>query len=161
VDIVIVADGTHHGLRRCLESLKAHLPSRPHDVMVVDNDRDPQTETLVKSIQPSATVISPRANLGFTRAANIGIRRGHSEHVLLLNPDTEMRAEHSTDWQPCLTRGPTVAVVGPKLLRPDGSFDHAARRSFPTILGAAAHLMGIGRLFLGGPHAQYRAPHVE
>jgi hypothetical protein len=52
VDIVIVADGTHHGLRRCLESLKAHLPSSPHDVMVVDNDRDPQTETLVKSVQP-------------------------------------------------------------------------------------------------------------
>ena len=40
---------------------------------------------------------------------------------------------------------PEVAVVGPRLLRPDGSLDHAAKRSFPTPLSALGHFTGIGR----------------
>jgi GT2 family glycosyltransferase len=161
VDIVIVAFGPHDRLDRCLESLKAHPPSRLHGVTVVDNGCDPRTAAVVKSILPAATVISPRANLGFTRAANIGIRRGRSAHVLLLNPDTEVYPGTLDRLAAVLDGRPEVAVVGPRLVRPDGSFDHAARRSFPTILGAAAHLAGIGRLFSRGPLAQYRAPHVK
>jgi GT2 family glycosyltransferase len=161
VDIVVVAYGARDRLGRCLQSLKAHPPSRPHHVTVVDNGCDPRTEPEVKSILRTATVIAPRANLGFTRAVNIGIRRGSSEYVLLLNPDTEVYAGALDRLAGVLDLRPEVAVVGPRLVRPDGSFDHAARRSFPTILGAAAHLLGIGRLVNRGPLAQYRAPHVE
>ena len=161
VDIVIVAYGPHDRLSRCLQSLQAHPPSRPHCVTVVDNGCDPRTEAAVKSILPDATVISARANLGFTRAANIGIRRGHSEHVLLLNPDTEVRAGTLDRLAAVLDARDDVAVVGPRLVRPDGSFDHAARRSFPTVLGAIGHFIGVGRLLRSGPLAQYRAPHVK
>ncbi len=160
MDIVVVAYGPHDRLRRCLESLRAHPPSQQHGVVVVDNGRDPQTEAVVKSILPAA-VISPRANLGFTRAANIGIRRGRSEYVLILNPDTEVFAETLDRLVAVLDARPQVAVVGPRLVRPDGSFDHAARRSFPTVLGAIGHFLGVGRLLHGGPLAQYRAPHIE
>jgi GT2 family glycosyltransferase len=129
--------------------------------VVVDNGRDPQTEAVVKSILPAASVISPRANLGFTRAANIGIRRGRSEYVLILNPDTEVFAETLDRLVAVLQERPQVAVVGPRLVRPDGSFDHAARRFFPTVLGAIGHFLGVGRLLRTGPLAQYRAPLVE
>lgn len=128
---------------------------------MVDNGRDPRTEEVVKSVLPTATVISPRANLGFTRAANLGMRRGRSEHVLLLNPDTEIYAGTLDRLTAVLDARPEVAVVGPRLVRPNGSFDHAARRSFPTVLGAAAHFLGVGRIVSCGPLAQYRAPHVE
>ena len=161
VDIVIVAYGPHDRLRRCLQSLKAHPPSGPHGVTVVDNGCDPRTEAAVKSIFPAATVISPRANLGFTRATNIGIRRARSEHVLLLNPDTEVHAGTLDRLAAVLDARADVAVVGPRLVRPDGSFDHAARRSFPTVLGAIGHFIGVGRLLRSGPLAQYRAPHVK
>ena len=39
-------------------------------------------------------------------------------------------------------------------MRPDGSFDHAAKRSFPTLLGAVSEFSGVAR---SGPLAQYRA----
>ena len=129
--------------------------------MVVDNGRDPHTQAVVESVLPAAAVISPRANLGFTRAANIGIRRGRSEYVLILNPDTEVFAETLDRLIAVLDARPDVAVVGSRLVRPDGSFDHAARRSFPTVLGAIGHFLGVGRLVQHGPLAQYRAPHVE
>jgi len=161
VDVVVVAYGSHGRLRRCLGSLRAHPPSRPYTLTVVDNGQDPQTERAVRSVLPQATVLSPRGNLGFTRAANLGIRRGRSDYVLLLNPDTEVYAGTLDRLAAVLDARPDVAVVGPRLVRPDGSFDHAARRSFPTILGALGHFLGVGRLLRGGPLAQYRAPRVE
>jgi hypothetical protein len=106
-------------------------------------------------------VLSPRANLGFTRAANAGIRRGSSDYALILNPDTEVVAGTLDRLAAVLDEKPDVAVTGPRLVRPDGSFDHAARRSFPTILGAIGHFAGIGRLVGRGRLAQYRAPEVE
>jgi hypothetical protein len=161
VDIVIVAYGTHGRLRRCLESLQAHPPSRSHRVVVIDNGRDSETKAIVEGICPSVTCISPRENLGFTRAVNFGIRRSSSEYVLILNPDTEVYAETLDRLAAVLDERPEVAVAGPRLVRPDGSFDHAARRSFPTILGAIGHFLGVGRLMRRGPLAQYRAPQVK
>ncbi len=57
---------------------------------------------------------------------------------------------------------PEVAVVGPRLLRPDGTLDHASKRSFPTPLSALGHFTGIGRRRgARGALAAYRAPEVE
>src|SRR4029077_10494994 len=56
---------------------------------------------------------------------------------------------------------PRVGLCGCRLEREDGSFDHAARRSFPTVLGALGHFTGAGRSDRApGALAQYRAPEV-
>jgi GT2 family glycosyltransferase len=48
-----------------------------------------------------------------------------------------------------------------RLARPDGTFDHAAKRSFPTPLGALAHFLGVGRSSRAPRWlAQYRAPEL-
>lgn len=112
VDVVVVAYGPHDRLRRCLGSLRAHPTSRPRGVTVVDNSSDPHTKAAVESVLPSATVISSRANLGFTRAVNIGVRRGHSDYVLVLNPDTEVFAGTLDRPATVLDERPEVAVVG-------------------------------------------------
>jgi GT2 family glycosyltransferase len=161
VDVVIVAFHAHAALRRCLESLRDHAGSQKLDVVVVDNGDDPSTAFLVSSVLPAAEVLEPHANIGFARATNLGIRRGSSPYILLLNPDAEIRPQTLRRLAAVLERRPDVAVVGPQLLRADGTLDHAARRSFPTPLGALAHLAGIGRLVERGPLAQYRAPDVD
>ena len=58
----------------------------------------------------------------------------------------------------CSTHASEVGICGPRLELDDGSFDHAAKRSFPTPIGALAHFTGIGRSErAGGRLAQYRA----
>ena len=162
VDVVVVAYHAHDRLRHCLESLREHPPSsRPLTVVVVDNGDDPDTTSLVHGVLPNADVLEPHENLGFARATNLGIRRGNGKHVLVLNPDTELFAGTLDRLLAVLDERPEVVIVGPKLVRDDGSLDHAARRSFPTPLGALAHFAGIGRVMGGGPLAQYRAPEVE
>jgi GT2 family glycosyltransferase len=55
----------------------------------------------------------------------------------------------------------SIGICGCRLELEDGTFDHAAKRAFPTPLGALAHFTGVGRrASAAAPLAQYRAPEV-
>jgi GT2 family glycosyltransferase len=57
---------------------------------------------------------------------------------------------------------PSIGISGCRLELEDGTFDHAARRSFPTPLGALGHFTGIGRRASAPARlSQYRSPEVE
>ena len=160
MDVVIVAFHAHDSLRRCLESLAAHPSREELRVVVVDNGRDAETSDLVRRALPGAESVDPGGNLGFGRATNIGIRRGSDAHVLILNPDAEVCDGTLDRLLEVLDEHPDVGMVGPELVRADGSLDHAARRSFPTPLSALGHFTGVGRRLRSGPLAEYRAPGV-
>ena len=161
MDVVIVAFHAHDALRGCIESLAAYPPAGDElRVVVVDNGRDAETPDLVRRILPSAETVDPGGNVGFARATNVGIRRGSDAHVLILNPDAEICAGTLDSLLTVLAEHADVGMVGPELVRADGSLDHAARRSFPTPLSALGHFTGIGRRLRGGPLAEYRAPGV-
>jgi GT2 family glycosyltransferase len=84
-------------------------------------------------------------NLGFAAANNIAIREGNGEYVLALNPDTRVTAGSLDALVALMDARPEVGICGCRLLRDDGSIDHAARRSFPTIAGALGYFLGLGR----------------
>ena len=67
--------------------------------------------------------------------------------VLLLNPDTCMPRGGIAALLELLARAPEAGIVGPKLLRPDGTMHLACRRSFPTPSVAFYRFSGLGRLF--------------
>jgi GT2 family glycosyltransferase len=61
-----------------------------------------------------------------------------------------------------LERAADVGMIGCRLELRDSSFDHAAKRSFPTPAAALAHFTGIGRRTDSRESlAQYRAPDVD
>jgi GT2 family glycosyltransferase len=77
---------------------------------------------------------------------------------LLLNPDTELMAGTIDAAIARLDSDPSIGMVGVRLIKPDGGFDHASKRAFPTPLSALAHFTGIGRLSRSpGSLTQYRA----
>ena len=160
LDVVIVAYRCRDHLRRCLASVERHAPARTH-VWVVDNDSRDGTVELVRGEFPFVSLIESGENAGFARASNLGIAAGSAPYVLALNPDTELRENTLGTLLELMEEHPEVGIAGPRLEQPDGTFDHASRRSFPTLLGALGHFSGIGRRLEGGPLAQYRAPEVE
>jgi N-acetylglucosaminyl-diphospho-decaprenol L-rhamnosyltransferase len=162
LDVVIVSYRSRALLRECLEALRAHPPSSPMSVVVVDNASGDGTAEMVRREFPEVDLIASRENLGFAAATNLGARRGTSPYLLALNPDTAV-TEGALDLViSVLESHSDVAVVGPRLMRADGSFDHAARRSFPTPLSALGHFSGVGRRAgASGRLAAYRAPDVE
>ncbi|MEN6478319.1 MAG: glycosyltransferase family 2 protein [Anaerolineales bacterium] len=160
--IVIVNYKTPVDLQHCLESLRAATARYGRRVLVVDNDSQDESATLVReSFADIAEVIETGHNGGYAFANNIGLRAlglGQGQplavlprYTLLLNPDTVLPPNALDDAVAFLDAHPDVGVLGPKLVRQDGSLDLACRRSFPTPAVSFYRLVGLSRLF---PHSR-------
>jgi N-acetylglucosaminyl-diphospho-decaprenol L-rhamnosyltransferase len=159
LDVAIVSYRCEGLLRDCLRSLRDHPPERPMSVHVVDNDSGDGTAPMVEREFPEVELTRAPGNLGFSAANNIALRAATAPYVLVLNPDTRVTAGALERVCRVLDERERVGIAGPKLVLEDGSLDHAAKRSFPTPLGALAHFTGVGRRAgAGDALAQYRAP---
>ena len=161
LEIVIVSYRSRLLVERCLRSLQDNPASRETRTWVVDNaSRDGTVEAVRREFPEVQLVASPR-NLGFAAANNLALRRTTAPYVLVLNPDTQVTPGALDRMLELMDAHPEVGIAGCRLERDDGTFDHAARRSFPTPLGALGHFTGLGRRD-GAPAAlaQYRAPDV-
>jgi N-acetylglucosaminyl-diphospho-decaprenol L-rhamnosyltransferase len=162
LDIVIVSYRCEGLLRDCLDSLRAFPPGGGALIWVVDNASRDRTVAMVREEFPEVELIASDENLGFSKANNLAIARGSAPYVLALNPDTRMTEGTLDQMLELMEQRPEVGISGCRLELPDGTFDHAARRSFPTPLGALAHFSGAGRWKKAPARlAQYRAPGVE
>jgi N-acetylglucosaminyl-diphospho-decaprenol L-rhamnosyltransferase len=162
VDVVIVSYQARDLLRNCLTSLRTHGTKRGARIWVVDNASNDGTVEMVRSEFPEAELIASPSNLGFSAANNLAIVRGSAPYVLALNPDTRVTPGALDHMIDLVESDRSIGIAGCRLVLEDGTFDHAARRAFPTPLGSLAHFTGIGRHKRAPARlAQYRAPLVE
>lgn len=124
VSIVIPAWNKWDYTRRCLDSLQATRAEVPYEVIVVDNASTDETATALP-LRPEVRVHRNERNLGFARACNQGAALARAPHVLFLNNDTEARPGWLRPMVRLLTSAPDIAMVGSKLLFPDGTLQHA------------------------------------
>jgi N-acetylglucosaminyl-diphospho-decaprenol L-rhamnosyltransferase len=131
-------------------------------VHVVDNDSADGTVEMIAEEFSQVRITACASNTGFAAANNLAIRDSHGEYVLALNPDTAITAGALDTLLALMDAHPEVGITGCRLQRRDGSLDHAARRSFPTITGAIGHFLGVGRRDrVPKALSQYRATDVE
>jgi GT2 family glycosyltransferase len=162
LDVVIVSYRCRELLRACLGSLSEHSPSRPMEVFIVDNASEDGTVEMIQSEFPQVRLYASRENLGFARANNLAIRVGSAPYVLALNPDTLLSSGALDHMLTIVDERPDIGIAGCRLVLEDGSFDHAAKRSFPTPLSALAHFTRFGRRAGATARlAQYRAPELD
>jgi N-acetylglucosaminyl-diphospho-decaprenol L-rhamnosyltransferase len=161
LEAVIVSYECRELVIACLDSLRRHPLRRGRMIVrLVDNASGDGTVDEVRDRYPEVDVIALERNVGFSAANNLVLRSARSPYVLLLNPDTEATEGALDHMLDVLESRPDVGMAGCRLVRPDGSFDHAAKRSFPTPLSALAHFAGLGRRVERGALAGYRAPEV-
>ncbi len=158
--IIVVSNGAREHVRACLESLRRHpLGIGGMAVHVVDNASTDGTAEMIRDEFPEVLLERLGWNSGFCIANNIALKRTTAPYALVLNPDTVMFEGALDRIVRVMEERPDVGVAGCRLIQPDGTFDHAAKRSFPTPLGALAHFIGIGRSDLAGRLlGQYRYP---
>ena len=163
LDVVIVSStGARDLLRACLASLRENPASTASmTVHVVDNASADGTPEMVRSEFPEVELHALDYNSGFCVANNIVLRSSTAAFALVLNPDTEVYAGALDHMLGVMREHPDVGMSSCRLAQPDGTFDHAAKRSFPTPVGALAHFVGIGRR-TNAPRwlAQYRSPEL-
>jgi len=142
--VVIVNYNVRDLLRACLRSLQ----DTAADVIVVDNCSHDGSAEMVRQEFPGVQLIVSPSNDGFAAANNRGIRAaGGTSYVLLLNPDTVVPPDGLDRLVDYMDAHPEVGVVGPKLVKGDGTLDLACRRSFPDPRIAFYHAFGLDKLF--------------
>jgi GT2 family glycosyltransferase len=119
--------------------------------VVVDNASTDGSVGAIQEAYPQAKVIRLEQNIGFGRANNAGLDATDSEFVLLLNPDVILKEGCVARLAVFLAAHPDAGAAGPRLERPDGRLDLAARRAFPSPLAALFRLTGLSKLFPNSP----------
>lgn len=114
---------------------------------------------------PGDTTLSHGQDAALLRAAALLPRIDGSlspTYTLLLNNDTVVPPAALDGLVDYLEAHPDVAVVGPRLLLPDGSLDLACRRSFPTPEVAFYRMLGLSRIFPRSPRfARYNLTYLD
>ena len=146
VSSLIVSYNVKGLLLKCLEAFYAHADV-PVEAVVVDNASTDGSPAAVASEFPQTTVLAQQRNLGFGRANNVGLERCQGRFVLLLNPDVTVNPQAVGRMADFLITRQDAAVVGPRLMYPDGRNDPDARRSFPVPRTLFYRTVGLSKLF--------------
>ena len=109
-------------IERCLESLRG----TGAEVIVVDHGSTDETLELVQKTCPDARIVQ-QENLGFGAGNNTGMRVASGRYFLLLNADAWLRDDALERLVAFADEHPEAAVVGPRLLNPDGTLQRSVR----------------------------------
>ena len=115
VDVVVCVHNALDDTRRCLASVRAKS-SIDHRLIVVNDGSDEETTTVLRELTAKgdvATLIETHGPLGYTHAANAGLRASTAPFVVLLNSDTVVSRLWLEDMLECMSSDDRIGIVGP------------------------------------------------
>ena len=148
LSIVIVNYNAAALLGDCLGSLRAHAPPFKHEVLIADNASTDGSMEFVAENYPDVHWVGLADNLGFAAGNNRGVAYARGRYLLLLNPDTRVRAGAVEAMVQFLMENPGVGVLGVR--QEDGrGWPQLAYGDDPTFLGEARRRRTTLGLFRG------------
>ena len=139
VGAVVVTYDALPWIEQCLTSV------RGVETVVVDNGSSDGTVAFVRERFPDVLVIEAAENRGLGAGWNIGIRESSGAYVLLLNADAWLAERALERLVEFAETRPRAAVVGPRLLNPDGTLQRSVR-GFPTVWRLATEYLFLRKL---------------
>jgi len=139
--VVVVTYDALPWIEDCLASV------RGEQVVVVDNGSRDGTVALVRERFPEVRLVEFE-NRGLGAGWNVGIRETESRYVLLLNADAWLLGDALARLVAFADGRPRAAVVGPRLLNPDGTLQRSVR-GFPTLWRLATEYFFLRKLAPG------------
>ena len=128
VSIIIPSRDKVELLRACLGSIFAHTNYANYEIIIVDTgSREQATLEYYAELRADLRlrIIDCPGPFNYSRANNLGAAQAKGELLLFLNNDTEAIGPDWLDELVGWGLRPEVGIVGAKLIRPDGSLQHA------------------------------------
>ena len=138
VSVIVVSFNALPWLERCLESVEGH------EAIVVDHGSSDGSVELVRSHFPGVRVFA-QENRGMGAGNNLGMRIADARYFLLLNSDAWVQGDAIDALVSFADAHPDAAVVGPRLLNPDGTLQRSVR-GFPTVWRLATEYLFLRKL---------------
>lgn len=117
-DIIVLNYRAIDKLRRCLESVRRRTRG-DYLITVVDNEGSGESIAALAAI-PGIQVLSPGKNLGCAGGTNLALSRTSGEFIVLLDDDAQVTRGWLRGLHRQLLRHPGAAIVGSKVVYPDG-----------------------------------------
>ena len=127
VAAVIVNYNAGPELASALQSIANEMGSRGWEAVVVDNASIDGSSDLASVFAPHARVVRNSVNVGFGRGINQGVGASTAPFILVMNPDCRLEHGALATMREELDGRPRCAIVGPRVLDPDGSEQGSAR----------------------------------
>lgn len=146
VSAIVVNYNGGDELRRALQSIADEMAGAPWEVVVVDNQSTDGSAEIALEFAPHARLVRNRDNVGFARAVNQGLAATTAPLVLIMNPDCRIVAGGVAALRAELEPREWCAIVGPKILNPDGTVQGSARGDPDILTGLFGRTGPLGRL---------------
>jgi N-acetylglucosaminyl-diphospho-decaprenol L-rhamnosyltransferase len=151
---IVVNWNTVDLLDDCLRSIVVSTPAGlANEIVVVDNGSVDGSVEHLRRAWPAVQVIANAENAGFCRANNQALRASRSPYVLLVNTDARLGPDGIAAMLGHLERDLRAAVVGPRLVYGDGTFQRWTAGQPFSLRTLANYLLGFERLFPRWPAA--------
>jgi N-acetylglucosaminyl-diphospho-decaprenol L-rhamnosyltransferase len=138
VAVVAVTYSPGEVLETFLDSL-AKATMRPLEVVLADNgSTDGSVEAA--ACRPEVRLVRTGDNLGYGKAANIGVRETTAEFVVVANPDIVWEPGALDELLDATARWPKGAAFGPLIHTPDGAI-YPSARELPSIGRGIGHAL--------------------
>ncbi|HTX00944.1 MAG TPA: glycosyltransferase family 2 protein [Acidimicrobiales bacterium] len=132
---VVVNHNGGAALLSCVESLRS---ARIEEIVVVDNASTDGSLAALAAHDATARLLPTGRNLGYGRAANDGAGLTSAALLLICNADVRVEPDTVRALRAVLVPRPDLAIVGPRLVSPDG-VPYPSARAFPSFTTAAGH----------------------
>jgi len=160
LDIVIVNYETPDLVEQCLRSIVELAPAQLREVVVVYNSDVPGPAESVVARFPVARLVRPGTNLGYGAGANLGVRAGTGEYVLVMNADTLLHPGALEALIDDLDRHPEAGIAGPRLVDVHG-VPQPSCSQFPTPGRMVLHETGMWKLLRSTRLAEWSEPFFD
>lgn len=156
--LISVSYQTGAEITRMVESLRAHPPSLPWHLVLIDNaSPDGSGPELAARFagEPDATVVLSDTNLGFGVANNRIAQTANSPYIGFINPDCEIVSDPFGGMVDYLRSHPEAGVTGAVFLAPDGNPQSSPRRFPSPAAGLGGRNSPIRKLWPGNPWTRH------
>jgi GT2 family glycosyltransferase len=133
-------------LRRALQSIADERHGQPWEGVVVDNASQDGSAAIADEFAPHVRLLRNTENVGFGRGVNQALAASTAPLVLIMNPDCRLVAGALALLEGELDAHPDCAIVGPRILSPDGSVQGSARGDPDMLTGIFGRASALRRL---------------
>ncbi|MCH7954845.1 MAG: glycosyltransferase family 2 protein [Candidatus Marinimicrobia bacterium] len=153
LSVVIITYNSSKYISECLRSVVLELGNRDAELVLIDNKSDDNTLEIIRKFSESelpenisVRITANDLNSGYAPANNQGMKNSSGNCLLLLHPDVNLRQNSLKVMLDTLNEEPSLGMVAPQFLFPDGSIQPSCRR-FPNYLSVIYEALGLTMLF--------------